>query len=152
MTRLLLALVLLVLVGSSALAQSRPALDDDALMSPAAETPVPAPVVAPPLDPEKDPGAVVAALTSAVRGGKWVPALGLVVLLLVWAARRFGARLVPWFATARGGVILSVACAGLLVIGGSLATGWSWSALLAALEAAAVASGVWSLGKNSAAK
>jgi hypothetical protein len=148
MNRILLVLCL-VLVGSSALAQSRPAAvdDDDSLMSPAEPAPA-APAVAPTLDPERDPGAVATAIYSAVRGGKWVSALGVLVLVLVWAARKWGKKAVPWLGTSRGGVVLSALCASLLVVGGSMVSGWTWSCLLAAAEAAAVASGLWSLAKN----
>jgi hypothetical protein len=150
MRRIVLALCL-VLVGSSAFAQDVPppvAADDELMSAPETPAPVePKPAVVPP-DPEKDPGAVVSALANAVRGGKWTSALGVLVLVLVWAARKWGAKRVPFFATSKGGVVLSALCASLLVVGGSMMTGWTWSCLLAAAEAAAVASGLWSLGKN----
>jgi hypothetical protein len=144
----LIVIALSVIVASSAFAQDVPVLGDE-LLNPGIETSAPVePAVALPPSPEQDPGAFVSALANAVRGGKWTSALGVLVLVLVWAARKWGAKRVPFFATSKGGVVLSALCASLVVIGGSMMTGWTWSCLLAAAEAAAVASGLWSLGKN----
>lgn len=53
-----------------------------------------------------DPGAFLAALLAAVQGGQWVVVSILAAIGLVYVARRFGAKYVPFLATRRGGAVL----------------------------------------------
>lgn len=55
---------------------------------------------------ELDPGQAVSALVKAVQEGTWLPAIAALLVLLVWAVRRWGKEVVPWLGTDRGGVLI----------------------------------------------
>lgn len=87
-------------------------------------------------DPGDDPGGFLSAVYDAVRGGKWLGAVALLVVALVWAARRWGGKMVPWLRTDRGGAVLALAVSVLgalanAVLAGEGVPGWGvlWSAL-----------------------
>lgn len=70
----------------------------------AAAPPAPPTVTIP--DPSQDPGGVIASLLAAAKAGQWRLLAGLVLSLLVWAARTWGSGAVPWLKTDRGGAVL----------------------------------------------
>lgn len=53
-----------------------------------------------------DPGAFLTALLAAVQGGQWLVVGILATIGIVYLARRFGAKYVPFLATRRGGALL----------------------------------------------
>ena len=104
----------------------------------------PASVTAPTVlsDPEADPVGFVSALWSAARSAKWLALVGGIIWLLVWATRKWGAKLVPWFRSDRGGVVLAIGSAVLAGVASWLAMGTiTLEALVVALVAAGGASG-----------
>jgi len=51
-----------------------------------------------------DPAKAVSDLVKAIQNGTWLPAIAALLVLLVWAVRKWGASVVPWLGTDRGGV------------------------------------------------
>lgn len=99
---------------------------------------------------EPDAGSLFTTFLSALASKNWALLGTVAVLALVWAARTFGAKVIPGLGTPRGGAILSAVggTAALLVaaltagqpLTVSLVVGCFWTALSA--------SGLWSVGKN----
>ncbi len=75
------------------------------------------------VDPSTDPGAFFAALLQAVQGRNWIILVGLACVGVTFLARRYASRLVPWFATDRGGVALALVIALLAAVGIDAADG-----------------------------
>ena len=100
-----------------------------------------APAVAPAHDVAADPVGYAREVYDAVRGGRWAMAAGLLLIGVVYAARRWLGALVPWLRSDRGGVALAVGTSILATIGSAFAAGTTPDihALLAGLEAAATA-------------
>lgn len=66
------------------------------------------PSAAPPLpNPEADTAGYVKSVSDAVKAGKWLVACALLVNLLVFGLRRWGAKVVPWFGEKSGGYFLA---------------------------------------------
>lgn len=101
-------------------------------------------------DLDKDPGGFAAHLLAAARGGQWRVLAALMLVAVVWLARRFGARAVPWLATDRGGVLLVL----LLALVGGVATALADSAaisfglLVNSVSMALTAAGGWAMVKK----
>ena len=57
-------------------------------------------------DPGADPAAFLSALLLATRGGQWIVVGILATIGIVYLARRFGAKYVPFLGTRRGGALL----------------------------------------------
>lgn len=92
-----------------------------------------------------EPEAVAENAYDALKSGRWLVAAGLVLMLLVKLARRFGGRAWPWLLTDRGGVATALGLACLSEIALLLASGRSptFSGFMGALAAAWAASGGW---------
>lgn len=95
--------------------------------------------------PDFDASAVVKALYSAAMEGEWKIVGGLALTALVFALRTWGSKLVPWFASKTGGLVLSfaVSIGGTFGIALSAGAAINWQTLLAALGTAATAAGLW---------
>ncbi len=102
------------------------------------------------LDPAADPGGAVTSVLNAAKGGQWRLLAGLLLSLLVWGARSYGAKWVPWLKTDRGGAALVLGAALL----GGLATvlsgdsSLSLATLANALSMAFSAAGGWVIVKK----
>jgi hypothetical protein len=116
---------------------------------PIAAAPPAPPAVAIP-DPSQDPGGVVASLLAAAKAGQWRLLAGLVLSVLVWAARRWGSGAVPWLKTDRGGAVLVLLLALLGGIGTSLAGSgpFGLSLLVNSLSMAFVSAGGYTVVKR----
>lgn len=134
--RLLLTLSLFLAVPAFAVPLEPPALTDTI----AAATEVPDI----PAEPTDDVAAIASLVLTAVTRGNWAAVAALAVVLLVWAARRFGGGLWPWLLTPRGGATLVL----LWSIAGAMATALlagqplSLGLVLSALTTGAVATGI----------
>lgn len=97
-----------------------------------------------------DPGDLLPSMLNAAKSGQWRLLAGLLLGVLVWATRKWGARLVPWLGTDRGGAVL-VLVLGLL---GGVATTLagdqplSWSLLVDSLSMAFGAAGGYAVTKK----
>lgn len=134
--------------------------DNPAPAAPAAAPAAPAPAVntaAAPADttaaPEdvitKDPTTFFTNLVEAVQSKRWSPVIGSVLLVLVWAIRKFlwkklPKKVVPWVALGVG----AVATVGLGMVGGVT---W-WKALISGLVSGSQAIALWELGSSVAPK
>jgi hypothetical protein len=58
-----------------------------------------------------DPAGFAKDTYDAVKSGQWWLLASLIVIALTWAARKWGAKLVPWLKTDRGGTVLAFAVA-----------------------------------------
>lgn len=58
------------------------------------------------VDPGTDPGAFLSALLLAAKGGQWIVVGILATIGIVFLARKFGAKYVPFLGTRRGGALL----------------------------------------------
>lgn len=102
------------------------------------------------LDPADDPGGAVTSVLNAAKGGQWRLLAGLLLSLLVWGARSYGSKWVPWLKTDRGGAALVLA----LALLGGLATVLSGDSTLSfgtlanALSMAFSAAGGWVVAKK----
>lgn len=74
-------------------------------------------------DVEKDPGGYAASMLDAAKSGKWRLFAAGLLIALVWAARRWGASVVPWLKTDRGGATLVLVLALLGGVATTLADG-----------------------------
>lgn len=104
----------------------------------------------PSIDPGTDPGGTVTSVLNAAKGGQWRLLAGLLLSLLVWAARRWGASTIPWLKTDRGGATLVLALA---LLGGVAATlagdqPFAWGLLLNSLSMAFTAAGGFAIVKK----
>lgn len=98
-----------------------------------------------------DPEGTLQFVLKALGDRSWIALAGGATILLVWALRRYASAWVPWFATRIGGVVLVVACGVLTAVGSALASGhFSVKELLNGILTAGLASGWFSLGKNTA--
>lgn len=88
-----------------------------------------------------DPGAFVNLIVSAATSKNWPLLAALVVIVLVWAARKWGGDLAPWLKTDRGGAILAILLGVAVGLAGPLIAGvpWSWSLLVSAASGALAA-------------
>lgn len=93
-------------------------------------------------------------ILSALSGGQYALLGAAALLLLVLAARKGGAKLIPWLGTPRGGAVLALALAGLTSLVARLSAGvpFSLGLVLEAVVVALSASGLWSVSKNLATK
>lgn len=102
---------------------------------------------------EADPLGFVKDLYDAAKGGQWIMLFGLALVGLVWLARKFAVRLVPWFGTGRGGLaftaLLVVMATGGLALAGGMPLDSTLLSLM--LEAIATAIGIYVAGKKVAA-
>lgn len=90
-------------------------------------------------------------IVSAVGTKNYGLLIALAVVLIVYLARKFGAKYIPWLGTSRGGFALSLGSAlGLSVFAAATAEGQHSlvEVLKTALLACVSASGTWSLLKN----
>lgn len=93
---------------------------------------------------DTDVPAIAGLVLAAVTTSNWAAVAALAVVLLVWAARRFGGNLWPWLLTPRGGASLVL----LWSIAGAIATALiagqplSLGLVLSALTTGAVATGI----------
>lgn len=103
------------------------------------------------------PGAVAPSATAvayAIRAGRWLDALALALLLVVFVARRIGALVCPWLRTRAGGWSLNfgtaacVAVASEILAGTSITVGTALDGLLVGLAAA----GAYQLAKDTGRK
>jgi hypothetical protein len=95
-----------------------------------------------------DPG-FVQSLFDAIHGRQWVVVAGFVVSGVVWALRTWGAKLVPWFATSRGGAVLVTVVGVLGAIAISLLAGkLSWASILDGVLLALLSAGGYAVAKN----
>jgi len=133
----------LALVGcSTAHAQDVPVPADVVDEAPAsAPSVVPAVATAVP-NIDADPVGYARAAYSAAKGGQWLALVALLIVGLVYVVRRWGAKLLPWLGTDRGGVASALVC-GVLVslaasaLSGSLGVG----SIVGAFEQAVIAVG-----------
>ena len=88
-------------------------------------------------------------LLSAFSGGQYALLGAAALLLVVLAARKGGAKVLPWLGTPRGGAVLSLALVGLTTLVARLSSGAAFSLglVLEAVSAAVMTSGLWSTGK-----
>jgi hypothetical protein len=96
--------------------------------------------------PEPDAGAIV----EAAKGGKWRMLLGLMLVAMVWALRRWGSLLVPYIGGDRGGVVLALGLPVLGYVGMVLAgaAGFSLDGIVSAITIGLTASGLWTASKR----
>jgi hypothetical protein len=99
---------------------------------------------------EPDPVSLFQKLVRRARSGEWLPALAAVLMLLTWAARRFGAKIAKrlgskWFDTKTGGYVTSLLTTLVITVAAPLHAGepFSWGLLTAGLGAAWAASGAY---------
>lgn len=110
--------------------------------------------VAPVLPQPDDAADYIGALAAATKGGQWRVLSALVILGVVWALRKWGAKWVPWFATKWGGITLALSM-GILAQFVTDLTGPSaltWTFVVNGLVQGALASGAWSMIKNATEK
>lgn len=85
------------------------------------------------------------ALLAAVMGGQWAVLVGLVLVAVVWAARKFLAPVAPFFATDEGAFTLNLLTSFLLAIATAVTAGGlaavTWPVALKALEVSFLAAG-----------
>lgn len=99
---------------------------------------------------EPDVGSLFTTFLSALASKNWALLGTVAVLALVWAARTFGAKVIPGLGTPRGGAILSAVggTAALLVAALSAGQPLTVSLVVGCFWTALSASGLWSVGKN----
>lgn len=92
-----------------------------------------------------DPEAIAENAYDAMKSGRWLVLVGLVLMGLVKLVRKFGGQAIPWLLTDRGGVATALGLAALSEIALLLASGRAptLSGLMGALAAAWAASGGW---------
>ncbi len=143
---LVAALVGLITVGAVGFAQEMPDAGPELVQvdSGAADLAPPAPTEAP-VDPEQNLGAYLGRLFEAVKSGEWLLAAALAVIGLTWALRRWGAKLIPWLGTDRGGVVVAGVSAFALGLANAGIAGKPVDVTLVvtALEVALLAMGGW---------
>lgn len=76
-----------------------------------------------------DPSAFVAALSSAITAHRWSVLAALLVIALVWLARRYGPMKWEWLRGDRGGAALALVGSILVTLATDIASGKSFSAL-----------------------
>lgn len=122
-----------------------------AVTAPVATPPVAAPTVPPVavLDPE-NPTGVAGTIYSFVREGKYLPAVGAFLVLVVWFLRSYVLGWVAWFKTTLGGYVMTFGTSMLLYFGSALAASVAFSIglLLKALGAGLAAAGGWEVIKD----
>lgn len=159
MNRILIVLSLLfsfALVGCMGVAHAGPPgppVVDDLMSAPADGV---APSVAPATQPailvvapapvvniDADPVGYASNTIGAARAGKWLVFVGFIIIGLVYCVRRWGSKLIPWFATDRGGVAVALVCGFLASIASTVISSGSLSgaALVVAMEQAVAAIG-----------
>jgi hypothetical protein len=89
-----------------------------------------------------DPGAAVSQLTQLAKEGRWGPFVGLLLMFLIWALRKFIWKLIPksalpWVTLGAGMVATGAIELGLGVV-------W-WKVLIDSLATSGIAMGFWSL-------
>lgn len=95
--------------------------------------------------PDADASGWLKALYAAATGGEWKVLAGLVLLGVMFAARTWGAKVVPWFATKTGGLVLAfvISLAGTMGLALAAGAAVSLATVVSALGTAAAAAGVW---------
>src|SRR3990172_2131165 len=89
-------------------------------------------------------GGLLSTLISSAQAGKWMAAVGVVLMLVTAGLRWLLVKKLPWFETWWGGAMLIFSTSLAATVGGSLAEGsaFSWELFLAALSSAYAATGV----------
>lgn len=120
-----------------------PPSDVDAGASAPAAQPQPAPVVYDEANP--DTGLIMREAYNAATTGKWKILTGLVLMLLVYATRRWLLGRVAWFKTTIGGIVIAFGLSFAWAISSALATGaaLTLALMLHAATNAATAAGLW---------
>lgn len=108
-------------------------------------------------DPSTDIEGYLDLLTELWTGARWAPLVAVVVIGVVAALRRWGASLVPWFATRIGGLVLAVVGAVAVSAAHGLLTGLPVAqvvvnAVVAAVGAIGIHSGVKNAAQGNAPK
>ena len=90
-----------------------------------------------------DPLKLGAEIYSRIRSGEWLPAFAALLMLLIWAVRRFGGKLVPALNSKLGGYLVGVGTAFAVTLAAWASSGepFSFGVLTGALGAAWAASG-----------
>lgn len=85
-------------------------------------------------------------IIQAAKAGQWLVVGGLMLIPIIWVARKFGAKFVPWFKTSVGGMVLAFGVSFLTIVGAAFVEGMGFSIGLvgAAFSAGLVAAGGWS--------
>jgi hypothetical protein len=99
---------------------------------------------------ELDPGVLITALVKAVQGHQW-STLGVIVFLaLIWVARLYGAKLLPWLGTDDGGtwLVFGTVIAGGLAPAALGGTPITWEIVRNAFLAAATLGGSWAMARR----
>lgn len=93
---------------------------------------------------------LVSQVAKAALAGDWRLAAAAGLVLFVWAARRYAAKLLPWFATDEGGAGLVLLCGFAATLATSIGTGAAigLGTLWAAMQTSFVAAGGWTVGKR----
>ena len=115
-------LLAFMLLPAYALADDAGVAEEVLVAAPAVVAPVVA-VVAPVASVESDPVGTLVTLYNAVRGGNWILAASLVLVAVVFLARKYGVKVVPWLGTDRGGVVLVFGLSFLGALSSSLMAG-----------------------------
>jgi hypothetical protein len=94
-------------------------------------------------DIDKDAAGFASSMLSAVKSGQWRLLAGLLLIALVWAARKWGAGVMPWLKTDRGGAFLVLLLAELGGLATTLAgdAPFTWGTLVNSLSMAFTAAG-----------
>lgn len=94
---------------------------------------------------EFEPSDAARAAYEAATSGKWKVLSGFILMLLVYASRRWLLSRVKWFKTALGGLVIAFALSLVWAVGSALAAqvALTLSLLLHALSNAAAAAGLW---------
>ena len=118
-----------------------PDLDVAPAFAPASQPAAVAP--APAVNIDADPVGYASNTIGAARAGKWLVFVGFIIIGLVYCVRRWGSKLVPWFGTDRGGVVVALFCGFLASLASTVIDVGSLSgaALVVALEQAVGACG-----------
>lgn len=74
-----------------------------------------------------DPSAFVSALSAAITARRWGVLAALLVIALVWLARRYAPQKWPWLRTDRGGAVLALVGSVLVTVCADLASGHAFS-------------------------
>jgi hypothetical protein len=108
--------------------------------------PLPALAQAPAVPDPSDLGAFLKQVVSAAAAGQWKILAGLAIVALVWAIRRYGAKVWPFLATDSGGAWVVFVTGVLGAVGASLyaGQGFSWATLAVGVGLAWTAGGAWS--------
>jgi len=92
---------------------------------------------------DKDSSDLARELFIALTSGKWLPAVGAALMLLIAGIRKFGTKILPWLGTRKGGYALAFTTAMLTAVGVSMSAGeFSWAVVVNAVGLGFAAIGV----------